>query len=169
VAKFLLRTLEFTFYQLLICFVDRLSRLPRDSCPPDAMRLYRENLALKVQLDALVAEVTRVGGKQARVSLRTRASQVWAYLVTRGNAPFQKHNLSASPRTIQRWATRLRQGLWQRSEPKAQQGRPPTAVEIVELVLALKRENMHWGQKKISQTLRRMGVQVSQAFRLTPA
>jgi len=71
------------------------------------MRLCRENLALKVQLDALVAEVTRVRGKKARVSLGTRAAQVWAYLVTRGNPPFQKHHLSAAPRTIQRWATKL--------------------------------------------------------------
>jgi hypothetical protein len=38
VAKFLLRTLEFAFYQLLICWVDRLSRLPRHSCPPDVKR-----------------------------------------------------------------------------------------------------------------------------------
>ena len=160
-AKFLLRTLEFTFYHLLICFVDRLSRLPRDSCPPDAMRLYRENLALKVQLDALVAEVTRVRGKKARVSLGTRAAQVWAYLITRGNAPFQQHSLSASVRTIQRWATKLRQGLSRRREPKQPPGRPPTAEKIVELVLTLKRENMQWGQKRISQELRRIGVQVS--------
>jgi hypothetical protein len=32
------------------------------------MRLYRENLALKVQLDALAAETTRRHGKRARVS-----------------------------------------------------------------------------------------------------
>ena len=44
VARFLLRTLEFAFCHLLICLVDRLSRLPRDSCRPDGMRLYRENL-----------------------------------------------------------------------------------------------------------------------------
>jgi len=142
VAKFLLRALEFAFYHLLICLVDRLSRLPCDSCPPDAVRLYRENLALKVQLDALAAEVTRVRGKRARVSLRTRFSQVWAYLVTRGNAPFQKHHLSASPRTIQRWATRFRRRLSMRSEPKTRQGRPRTAEEIVELVLTIKRESM---------------------------
>ena len=140
---------------------DRLSRLPRDSCPPDAMRLYRENLGLKVQLDALAAEVTRVRGKRARVSLRTRASQVWAYLVTRGNATFQKYHLSASPRTIQRWATRFRRGLSRRPERKTSRGRPPTAEEIVELVITIKRENMHWSQKRISQELRRMGVQVS--------
>ncbi len=72
-AKLILRTLEFTFYHLLIYFVDRLSRLPRASVAPDAMRLYRENLALKVQLDALAAETTRLRGKRARVSLRTRA------------------------------------------------------------------------------------------------
>ena len=35
-AKVLLRTLEFPFHHLLICFVDPLSRLPRDGCPPDA-------------------------------------------------------------------------------------------------------------------------------------
>ena len=75
-AKLILRTLELTFYHLLICFVDRLSRLPRTSVPPDAMRLYRENLALEVQLDAVAAETTRLRGKRARVSLRTRAAQV---------------------------------------------------------------------------------------------
>ena len=92
-AKFLLRTLELAFYHLLICFVDRLSRLPRDSCPPDAMRLYRENLALKVQLGALAAEVTRVRGKRAHVSLRTRASQVWAsYCPKTRRTPIQRNS-----------------------------------------------------------------------------
>lgn len=51
------------------------------------MRLDREKLALKVQLDALAAKITRFRGKQARMSLRTRAAQVWAYLVRRWNRP----------------------------------------------------------------------------------
>jgi hypothetical protein len=161
VPKLILRTLELTFYHLLIRFVDRLSRLPRTSVPPDAMRLYRENLALKAQLDALAAETTRLRGKGARVSLRTRAAQVWAYLVTRGNQPFQKHHLTGSPRTIQRWATKFRQGPWKRSAPNTRAGRPPTRAQLVELVLSLKRENPGWGQKRISQTLRRMGLAVS--------
>jgi hypothetical protein len=161
VPKLILRTLELTFYHLLICFVDRLSRLPRTSVPPDAMRLYRENLALKVQLDALTAETTRLRGKRARASLRTRAAQVWAYLATRANRPFQKHHLSASPRTIKRWATKLRQGPWKRSVPRQRGGRPPTRAEIVELVITLKRDNPGWGQKKLAQTLRRLGIPVS--------
>ena len=159
--KLLLLTLELTFYHLLICFVDRLIRLPRASVPPDAMRLYWENLALKVQLDALAAETTRLRRKRARMSLRLRAAQVWAYLVTRGNRPFQKHNLIGSPRTIRRWATKLRQEIWPCSEPRPRGGRPPTPVKIVELVLTLKRENPSWGQKKICQTLRRIGIRVS--------
>jgi hypothetical protein len=161
VPKLILRTLGLAFYHLLICLVDRLSRLPRSTVPPDVMRLYRENLALKVQLDALAAQTTRVHGKRARVSPRTRAAHVWAYLVTRGNRPFQKRNLTGSPRTIQRWATKLRQGPWKRSAPKTPGGRPPTRAEIVELVVTLKRDNPGWGQKRISQTLRRMGLQVS--------
>jgi hypothetical protein len=133
VPRLVLRTLELTFYHLLICFVDRVSRLPRTSVPPDAMRLYRENLALKVQLDALAAEFTRLRGKRARMSLRTRVAQVWAYLVTRGNRPFQKRNLTGSPRTIQRWATKLRQGPWKRSSPKTPGGRPVVRENSVEL------------------------------------
>ena len=125
------------------------------------MRLYRENLALKVQLDALAVETTRLRGKRARASLRPRAAQVWAYLATRANRPFQKHHLSASPRTIKRRATKLRQGPWQRSVPRQRGGRPPTRAEIVELVITLKRDNPGWGQKKLAQTLRRLGIPVS--------
>jgi transposase len=141
--------------------VDRLSRLPRDSVPPDVMRLYRENLALKVQVDALAAELVRVRGKKSPVSMRTRAAQVWAYIATKGNPPFHKYNLSASRRTIRRWATRFRRGPWRRPRDVNRGGRPATPTEVVELVLTLKRENPGWGQKKISQTLRAMGVPVS--------
>lgn len=42
-----LRTTEFLFYHLLISLVDRVNRLPRDGVMPEAMRLYRENIALK--------------------------------------------------------------------------------------------------------------------------
>jgi hypothetical protein len=87
VAKLILRTLEFAFCHLLICVVDRLSRLARSRIRSDAMRLYRKNLALKVQVDALTAKISRIKGKKARASPRTRAAQVWAYLVTRGNRP----------------------------------------------------------------------------------
>ncbi len=156
-----LRTLELTFYHLLICFVDRFSRLPRDSAPPDVMRLYQENLALKVQVDALAAELTRSRGKKAHMSLRTRAAQVWAYLVTKGNQPLHKYNLSASHRTIRRWATLFRRGAWRRRQPENRGGGPPTPDEIVKLVLTLKRENPGWGQLKISQTPRALGISIS--------
>lgn len=51
------RTFEFLFYHLLIVVVDRVSRLPRGSNPPEVMRLYRENLALKAQNGALLLEL----------------------------------------------------------------------------------------------------------------
>jgi hypothetical protein len=47
-----LRTTEFFFYHVFLLLVDRAS-LPRDTTVPEAMRLYRENIALKAQLDAL--------------------------------------------------------------------------------------------------------------------
>src|SRR3989442_305747 len=54
------RTAEFLFYHLLISFVDRVNRLPRERVMPEAMRLYRENIALKAQLDALTSELAKL-------------------------------------------------------------------------------------------------------------
>jgi len=48
-----LRTIEFMFYHLLLSAVDRVARLPRTTMLPEAARLYRQDLALKAQLDAL--------------------------------------------------------------------------------------------------------------------
>jgi hypothetical protein len=53
VFALVLRTAEFFFYDLLLVLVDRVSRLPRGEAMPEAMRLYRENIALKAQLEAL--------------------------------------------------------------------------------------------------------------------
>jgi hypothetical protein len=48
-----LRATEFLLYRVLLSLVDRATRLPRGATVPEAMRLYRENIALKAQLDAL--------------------------------------------------------------------------------------------------------------------
>ncbi|HEX7507273.1 MAG TPA: hypothetical protein VF550_10915, partial [Polyangia bacterium] len=96
----LVRTAEFLFYHLLLLIVDRVSRLPRNTMMPEAMRLYRENIALKAELDALGARLSRLEKPAARIPIRTRAAQVFAYHLTRGNEPFQRYFLSASVRTI---------------------------------------------------------------------
>ena len=67
------RTFEFLFYDLLITFVDRVSRLPRNSTPPDAVRLYRQNLALKAQNGALLLELNVTKGKRGEMPIRVRA------------------------------------------------------------------------------------------------
>lgn len=48
------RNFEFLFLHLLIVVVDRVNQLSRASTPPELMRLYRENLALKAQNGALL-------------------------------------------------------------------------------------------------------------------
>lgn len=52
------------------------------------MRLYRENIALKAQLEALERHLVRVEATRKR-SLKVRATQVFAHLLTRGDEPFQ--------------------------------------------------------------------------------
>ena len=153
----LARTAEFLFYHLLLAIVDRVSRLPRNTMMPEAMRLYRENIALKAQLDALSVHLSRLESPAVRVPIRTRAVQVFAYCLTRRNEPFQRYFLSASLRTIKRWATRFRV-LRRRAEVG---GRPPIDNGVVELIVTLKREDPAWGQRRIREELRRMGIRVS--------
>ncbi len=107
-----LHSLEFLAYHLIISVVDRVSRLPRNSTPPEMMRLLRENIALKSQVRALVLELKAVKGKKPRVSMRTRAAQVLAYLLTRGDKAFTRYYLSASMPTLRSWTARFRRGPW---------------------------------------------------------
>src|SRR5260370_33219874 len=90
------RTAAFVFYHLLLTFVDRVSGLPGDMTVPEAMRTYRENIALKAQLEAL--ERVRGETKRNRISLGVRAAQGRPYLLTRGAKPFRRYFLSP-PRT----------------------------------------------------------------------
>ena len=108
VLSLAIRTAEFVFYHLLLSLVDHVSGLPRDMMVPEAMRLYRENIALKAQLEALERHLVRVETKRKHVSLGVRAAQVFAQLLTRGDEPFQRYFLSAPRTTIMRWAMRFR-------------------------------------------------------------
>ena len=153
--------LQFLGYHVLIRIVDRVSRLPRGGVQPEGERLLRENLALKAQVRALVLELKQAKGPRPRVSLRTRAAQVFAYLLTRGDSAFQNYYLSASKRTIEKWAARFRRDPWPwRRKPKG--GRPPLGQEVKDLIVRLKKENPLWGARRIKDELRRMGIKVSE-------
>ena len=41
------RTFQLVVLHFTICAVDRITRLPRNSTPPEVMRIPRENMALK--------------------------------------------------------------------------------------------------------------------------
>src|SRR5882724_1744214 len=107
VLSLAIRTAEFVFYHLLLSLVYHVSGLPRDMMVPEAMRLYRKNIALKAQLEALERHLVRIETPK-RVSLSVRAAQVFAYLLTRGDEPFHRYFLSAPRTTVLRWAARFR-------------------------------------------------------------
>ncbi len=155
------RTAQFTAYHLLVSAVDRVSRLPRNSNPPEVMRLLRENIALKAQVRALVLELKADRGSRPRVSMRTRAAQVFAYLLTRGDKAFQNYYLSASRTTLEKWTTKFRRGPWPWRRGK-RMGRPPLSQTVKDLIIKLKTENGGWGACRIKDELRRMGIKVSE-------
>lgn len=154
-------TIQFLVYHLLISIVDRISRLPRSGVQPEVERILRENLALKAQVRALLLELKSERGSRPKVSLRTRAAQVFAYLLTRGDSAFQNYYLSASETTIARWATKLRRGPWPWGR-RDKGGRPPLAQEIKDLIIELKEASPLWGSRRIRDELARMGIRVSE-------
>jgi len=90
VFALVIRTAEFLFYHLLLSAVDRVSRLPRDTTIPEAMRLHRENIALKAQLDLLcrrlaldVEELDPIDANGAHVGLLAAGFHVVAPLHAR--------------------------------------------------------------------------------------
>ncbi len=162
-----LRTFEFLVYHLLIVVVDRVSRLPRGSNPPEIMRLYRENLALKAQNGALLLELDAARGKRPKMPLRVRAAQVFAYLLTRGNHELQDYYLSASDKTLARWTALFRRGPWPWRKA-ATLGRPPLDEKIVAIILTLKKENPLYVKRpvmwSVDQGNRRGGSLASRCF-----
>jgi len=154
-------TIQFLVFHALICVVDRVSRLPRGGMQPEVERFLRENLALKAQVRALVLDLKRERGTRPKVSLRTRAAQVFAYLLTRGDKAFQNYYLSASSTTIERWATKLRRGPWPWRKRNLG-GRPPLAQDLKNLIIQLKMDNPLWGAHRIKDELCRLGIKVSE-------
>ncbi len=67
------------------------------------MRILRENMALKAQVRALLLEMKSEKGKHPKVSIQTRAAQVFAFLLTRGDKAFQNYYLTASKPTLSLW------------------------------------------------------------------
>ncbi len=155
------RTFQLAVFHLIISTADRLSRLPRNSSPPEVMRILRENMALKAQVRALLLELKSEKGSHPKVSLATRAAQVFAFLLTRGDKAFQNYYLSASRTTISRWSAIFRRSPWTRNK-KSNQGRPPLSQDIKALILRLKESNPVWGAHRIKDELRRMGIKVSE-------
>jgi hypothetical protein len=95
-----------------------------------------------------VLELRSERGARPKVSLRTRAAQVFAYLLTRGDSAFQNHYLSASETTIAGWATKLRRSPWSWRRRNLG-GRPPLAQEIKDVIIKLKEANALWGARRI--------------------
>jgi hypothetical protein len=87
-------------------------------------------------LEALERHLVRFETRRKRVSLTVRAAQVFAYLLTRGDEPFQRYFLSAPRTTIMRWTTRF-QSLRRRT---LSGGRPLLDDTIVDLIVTLKRQ-----------------------------
>ena len=66
-----------------------------------------------------------------------------------------------TPDTILRWHRQLVAQKWDHSDQRRKVGRPPTAQEIVALILQFAKENPTWGYDRIADALGNIGHKVS--------
>ena len=62
------------------------------------------------------------------------------------------------PETVLRWTKAFIKNFWVFPCDKRQPGRPGTALSIKQLVLKMKNENINWGNQRISDELRKLGI-----------
>ncbi len=156
----IISTLEFCIYHLLIVIASRVSKIQAVGWAKRQDELLRRYLAAMAEIRMLRGELTRVKGKTNRPTLRVRCSQVLAYVFTRGDKIYHKSYLSLSKSAAKNWAYRFRHPIrWKMSQKKG--GRPKVTEEIIELILTMKRENGHWGAKRIRDELLKMGIKLS--------
>jgi len=154
----MLRLVQLLIHWPLLLAVDALTKIGNTQHPSELRRIYTENLALKAINESLRMELHKARNKRAPMSIRTRFFQVIAYLLTRGNKLFQDTYFGSDPATVKKWFNRFQHPF---AKPKHRGGRPPIDEVIMRWVLQIKRDCPRFGAVKISNTLARMGINVS--------
>jgi len=111
-----------------------------------------EILMLRHQLRVLQRQVARPRLTQADRALLAAFSQVLS-------RQRWKSSVFVTPATVLRWHRELVARRW--TYPHRHPGRPPTRVEVRELVVRLARENPSWGYRRIQGELVRLGINLA--------
>jgi len=72
---------------------------------------------------------------------------------------FRKHLTLVSPKTVLKWYHDFIRKRWTYLSAK-KPGRPETPLYIKELILAMKKKNLNWGNKKIQGELLKLGIEL---------
>ncbi|MFQ5561513.1 MAG: integrase core domain-containing protein [Nitrospinota bacterium] len=154
-------TIEFCVYHLLLVIASKVSKIqPVGETYKRQDELLRRYLAAMSEVRILKGELVRAKGKNPRPTLRLRCAQALAYVFTRGDKIYHDSYLSTTRATARNWAYKFRHPFKSKKK-KNPGGRPKVTEEIVELILALKKENKQWGSKRIRDELLKLGIRLA--------
>lgn len=110
----MLRLAQLLVHWPLLLAVDAMTKIGSTPHPSELRRLYSENLALKAINESLRKELHRAQDKRKPLSFGTRASQVFAYLLTRRlfDSSDASQHTTATPNFKKMWPGFPRAWLW---------------------------------------------------------
>lgn len=152
-------TAEFCVYHLLIVIASRVSSIPVKGWAKRHDELLRRYLGAMTEIRTLRTELikARKESKYSPMPLRLRCAQALAYVFTRGDRIYHKSFMSTTRATAINWTHKFRHPFRYRKK-KAAGGRPKVTEEIVEMIITFKKNNGHWGAKRIRDELLKLGI-----------
>jgi hypothetical protein len=156
----IIRTIEFCVYHLCIVAASHVSKIQVHETSRQRDQLLRRYLAAMTEIRILKGELVRIKGKQHSPPLKVRCAQALSYIFTRNDKIYHDSYLSTTRATARNWACKFRHPFKSRKR-KNLGGRPKITAEIIEMIITLKKENMHWSSKRIRDELLQLGVKVS--------
>jgi hypothetical protein len=159
----IIRTIEFCIFHLLVVIASRISRIQAvGDTYKHQDEFLRRYLAAMTEIRILKGELVRIKGrgKLNTLPMKLRCAQVLAYIFTRGDKIYHTSYLSTSTTTARRWAYKFRYPFKSRKK-KNPGGRPKVTEEIINLIISMKKENMHWGSQRIRDELLKSRIRIA--------
>ena len=120
--------------------------------------LFKSKRQLLTRISILEKELEIYKRKQAKKRLKIKQIDRIIFSLLNKILNIKDKISIVKPETLLKWQRQLIKSFWTFNSKKRQKGRPPVPMEINELILKMKNENITWGAKRIRGELLKLNI-----------